>query len=55
MSKVQEEELTKNYKIIKCPHCGAEYLASEIFVPGELEGNAKSVIKDALNRIIYVE
>lgn len=41
--------------IIKCPHCGAEYLASEIFMPGELVGKSETVIRDALGKVLYVE
>lgn len=39
--------------IIKCPHCGWEYSASEIFFPGELVGKPETVIRDALGKIIY--
>ena len=41
--------------IIKCPHCGKEYVPSEIFMPGELTGKASQVIRDPLGRIIYTE
>lgn len=39
--------------IIKCPHCGWEYLPSEIFMPGDLIGKPETVVKDALGKIIY--
>jgi len=39
----------------KCPHCGAEYLPTEIFVPGELLGRTRTVVRDALGKILYVE
>lgn len=41
--------------IIKCPHCNAEYLAGEIFMPGAIIGQPKEVVKDSLGKIIYVE
>ena len=41
--------------VIKCPHCGAEWVPSEIFMPGDVEGKAKQVIRDALGHILYVE
>lgn len=40
---------------IKCPHCGAEYLPAEIFMPGQLLGQTKNVIKDPLGKILYVD
>lgn len=52
---MKAEETKRGYKVIKCPHCGAEFLASEIFMPGEIVGKARSVVRDALNRLIYVE
>lgn len=50
-----EAPKTNNGPIIKCPHCGAEFVPSEIFMPGELIGKANKVIKDPNNRILYVE
>lgn len=38
---------------IKCPHCGAEYLPGEIYLPGALIGHPDDVVKDALGRVIY--
>lgn len=43
-----------NLDIIKCPTCGAEYLASEIFLPSEFFGSLhEKVIKDENHRIIF--
>lgn len=41
--------------IIKCPHCGAEYLPCEIFYPDELLGNCSNVVRDDSGKIIYHE
>lgn len=49
------EQQNWNRLIITCPHCGAQYVASEIFMPGDLEGKTETVIKDALNKVIYQE
>lgn len=38
--------------IIKCPHCGAEYMPSEIFYPEDLLPNSEIVTKDDKGRII---
>ncbi len=47
--------MSTNYRTtrIKCPHCSAEYLAGEIFMPGSLIGQPTDVIKDALGKIVY--
>lgn len=39
--------------IIKCPHCFAEYLPGEIYMPGSLIGQPDEVIRDAFGKIIY--
>lgn len=44
-----------NWVAIKCPHCGREYLPGEIFMPGELLGRSRTIVKDALGKILYVE
>ena len=43
----------KKNPIIKCPHCNAQYLAAEIFMPGALFGRPDDLVKDALGKIIY--
>jgi len=50
-----KESQTNQWVAIKCPHCGYEYIPAEIFFPDQLLGNAKTVIKDALGKILYVE
>ena len=39
--------------VIRCPHCGAEYLPGEIYIPGSLIGQPDEVIKDSFGKIIY--
>ena len=39
--------------VIRCPHCGAEYLPGEIYMPGALIGQPDEVIKDSLGKILY--
>lgn len=41
--------------IVKCPHCGAEYLAGEILYPETIVGEPEGVIRDPLNKILYNE
>lgn len=41
--------------IIKCPHCGWEYLPGEIYLPDEVTGYPENVIRDVLGKILYVE
>ena len=44
-------------KVIKCPHCGWEYLPSEIFYSDSFAGKLVlgSVIRDPLGHILYEE
>jgi DNA-directed RNA polymerase subunit RPC12/RpoP len=39
--------------IIRCPHCGAEYLPGEIFMPGAFLGRSEDIVKDSFGKIIY--
>jgi DNA-directed RNA polymerase subunit RPC12/RpoP len=39
--------------IIRCPHCGAEYLPGEVYMPGDLIGQPDDIVKDSLGKIIY--
>lgn len=38
--------------IIKCPHCGAEYMAAEIFLPDSFLGKPNDIRKTAEGKII---
>lgn len=40
--------------IIKCPKCGYEYLASEIFYPEDLLGSCNNILRDENGRILLV-
>ena len=39
--------------LITCPHCGAQYLPGEIYMPGDLIGQPTDIVRDALGKIIY--
>ncbi len=39
--------------VIRCPHCGAEYLPGEIYMPGSLIGQPTEVVRDSLGKVIY--
>lgn len=47
--------MTKDFKIIKCPKCGYEYVAAEIFFPQDLLGKPNNIIRDDKGHIILVE
>lgn len=38
--------------LIKCPHCGCEYLPCEIFYPNEFLGKSYDIVKDENGKII---
>lgn len=39
--------------LIKCPNCGCEYLAAEIFYPNQFLGTPKNIEKDEAGKLIY--
>ena len=39
--------------LITCPHCKAEYLPGEVYMPTALIGQPDEVVRDALGKIIY--
>jgi hypothetical protein len=41
--------------IIKCHHCGAEYLPGEIYMPNAIIGQPDEIVKDSLGKIIYAD
>lgn len=47
--------MNKDKYVITCPHCGAEYLPSEIFYPDYILGNPTNIIKDEKGRIEYFD
>ena len=46
-------QIAHKTSIIRCPHCGAEYLPGEIYMPGSLIGQPDEVIRDSFGKIIY--
>ena len=46
-------DLNKQF-IIKCPKCGYEYLASEIFYPEDLLGTTKNILRDDNGKILLI-
>ena len=44
---------TRKSTNFKCPHCGAEYLPGEVYIPGALIGQPDDLVKDSLGRILY--
>ena len=39
--------------MISCPHCGAQYHPSEIYMPNAFLGKPDDLVKDALGKVIY--
>lgn len=42
------------YVVIKCPHCGWEYLPCEIFYPDSI-GDASGIVRDEAGKILYFD
>lgn len=45
----------KKWQTIKCPHCGREYSPGEIFMPEDLTGRPRTVVRDPDGEILCVE
>lgn len=45
--------MKKKLIVIKCPHCGYEYLPSEIYYANDFLGSPKNIIKDDDGTITY--
>ena len=43
-----------SYIVIRCPKCGMEYLAAEIFYPSGLLGKPKDILRDDNGKILLV-
>lgn len=41
----------KKFRVICCPHCKAEYLPAEIFLPDEFFGKPQNILKNAFGKI----
>ena len=39
--------------VIKCPHCGAQYLPAEIYMPEAFTGHPDDIVKDSFGKILY--
>lgn len=39
-------------KLVVCPHCNAEYLPAEIYIPKSLLGQPSNIIKNSQGKII---
>lgn len=46
-------QISHKTPVIRCPHCGSEYLPGEIYLPGSIIGHPDEVIRDSLGKIIY--
>jgi DNA-directed RNA polymerase subunit RPC12/RpoP len=46
-------QISHKSPVIRCPHCGSEYLPGEIYLPGSLIGQPDEVIRDSFGKIIY--
>ncbi len=44
---------TRKTALIKCPHCQAQYLPGEIYIPGALIGQPDDLVKDGFGKILY--
>ena len=44
----------RNHIIIRCPKCGYEYLASEIFYPESLLGSCDNILRDDAGKILLI-
>lgn len=47
--------MVQDYIKIKCPKCGYEYVAAEIFYPQELLGKPNNIIRDDSGNVILIE
>lgn len=58
ISKLDVEKLNDEDKkklLIICPHCGAQYLPGEIYMPGAFIGRPVEVVKDSLGALVYTD
>ena len=46
-------QISHKTPVIRCPHCGAEYLPGELYMPGSIIGQPDEVIRDSFGKIIY--
>ena len=46
-------QITHKSAIIRCPHCGAEFLPGEVYMPGALIGQPDDIVRDSLGKLLY--
>lgn len=46
-------QISHKTPVVRCPHCGWEYLPGEIYMPGSLIGQPDEIVKDSFGKIIY--
>ena len=44
---------TRKLASFKCPHCGAQYLPGEIYMPGAFLGHPEDVVRDSFGKLLY--
>lgn len=47
------ESLEVNQNVIRCPHCGQEYLAAELFMPEDLFGAPTNIVKTSDGKVDF--
>lgn len=47
--------MIKDFVVVKCPKCGYEYVAAEIFLPKYLLGKPNNIIRDDAGHIMLIE
>lgn len=47
------DSLENNQNLIRCPHCGQEYLPAEIFMPTDLLGEPTDIIRKPDGKIDF--
>lgn len=51
----QDDLDVNNQMIIRCPHCGYEYLPSEIFMSEYLLGKPEHILRDPIGHILHFD
>lgn len=41
--------------LIECPHCRAQYLPCEIFMPEAITGKTTEIVRDSFGKFIYAD
>jgi hypothetical protein len=51
--KLMKMQITPKAPLIKCVHCGAEYIPGEIYMPGALIGQPDDIVRDTVGKLLY--